>query len=90
MSEEFINIYGMQKQNLLRLTMCGGSSEWYNYLVFFDDRHEQESIYIEDRTGQHILRNKKVIIGTDDNTDKIKIVDDNYEPAEDEYYLYNY
>ena len=46
--------------------------------------------FIEDKTGQHILRNKKVIIGTDDNTDKIKIVDDNYEPAEDEYYLYNY
>ena len=90
MSEQFINIYGNQKQNLLRLIMSGGSSEWYNYIVTFDDNNEQESIYIEDRTGQHILRNKKVIIGTDDNTDKIKIVDDRYEPAEDEYFLDNY
>ena len=90
MSEEFINIYGIQKQNSLRLTMCGGSSEWYNYIITFDDNNEQDNVYIEDRTGQHLLRNKKVIIGTDDNTDKIKIVNDNYEPAEDEYFLYNY
>ena len=78
-------IYGTSKIKSISFTMAGGGSHWYNYIIHFNERGEQEKILREDITGtREVEEENYAFINSEGGTDYIFFERDDYELGENE------
>lgn len=83
--------YGITRCIMNIYTMAGGSRDWWNYIIEFNEDGEQKAVYIEDRYGKHLQKNHILIIREDEDEDEeMVLVDEDYEIKDNEIIVYNY
>ena len=53
--------YGHEENHIERYTMAGGSAEWYNYVVEYDEDGDQVSVLIENKNGWNLQKDMCLI-----------------------------
>lgn len=60
--------YGVNACRSKTYIMAGGGSHWWNYVVEFDtDTGEQTDVYVENKDGRHIERDRSLFVSEDGN-----------------------
>jgi hypothetical protein len=80
-------IFGSRTQRRMTLTMAGGGSHWWNYvLVFSEDDDDNYNLCIQNEDGERGVEGILVIrnIG---NGERVSVQDDAYELKDDEHYI---
>jgi hypothetical protein len=53
--------YGTTNCNSTTYIMCGGSAKWWNYVIEWDKDGIQNTIWIQDSSGKHMVKDQGTI-----------------------------
>jgi hypothetical protein len=79
-------VYGCNEEVRITLTMAGGGSHWWNYVLIKQKdtigKNDDYALYIESKEGLNYQWGNKLVF----KDEYVKEVRDNYELKEDEFY----
>ena len=69
-------VYGSECKQTMELTMAGGGSHWWSYIIYFDNNGEQQNVEIWNTNGKKWMDGKLYIFHPESNGEYVMLLTD--------------